>query len=292
MQVLPLRQSDRDDMMWREYLVFVINLMCAGYFIAADEINFQPFFTRGAGLATDAGAERVAYAQETGLHELLRQMFFTVNMAVVRKFYADDETGLGPYEIAPTGIEQKDEAAEDERRIARLNGGLSSLNQELTEQDKPVVRDPVNRDLWERIEAAVLRKAPKLTQDPIHLDEIVSEIYRNHGGKLRQWTDLPVAFSMQQARQQEMQEEQGEEGAGGEEDDGQVPPEFMQQLAGGEQEQGKQGKQEQPEPLRRSLGARVKRGLKKLNPLRWFAGKDAAVDEDGIETLNVYFDER
>jgi len=212
-QYIPLRDNKQDEMMWREFLIFSINLLCGAYHIAAEEINFQAFLTRGASLGDQGGAERVAYAQETGLHDLVRVVFDTLDTAIVSRFYADPQTGIGPYTIVPTGVRQNDEEQQHQRRMDRLNTGLTTPNEERAETDRLPLRDPDNPELWDRIRERVLALHPDLEQDQQRLDDVVVQVYRKQGGSLRRWTDLPIAPNAQQARMMEMQEEQ--QGAGG-----------------------------------------------------------------------------
>lgn len=292
---IPMRSNQRDDMMWREYLIFAINCLCASFGVAAEEMNFQAFLTRGGVMTGEGGAERVAFAQATGLHNLVRTVFSVINRFIVSRFYADPNTGIGPYIIEPTGVDKEDEEQNHQQRIGRLQAGLSTPNEERAAQDKPPFRDPVNPDLWDKIHEAVLDARPNLQYDPVQFDEVVARNYRKRGGVLRRWTDLPVAENMQQARMQEKQEEQGEQGgmlpgAGAGDEGGEFDMAAMMQQQGAQQQPVPEPEPEQP--VRKSLAKRIWDGARNFISVRLGSvydrgASDLELDLEGIEDLSA-----
>ncbi len=256
MQLLPMRQGQRDDLAWRDYILYCINALCASYYMAAEEINFQTFLTRGGQLTGEGGAERIAFSRETGLHSLLRVIESQViNQPIVRRFYADPATGYGPYEAEFTGKEPVDEDRVHRQRLERVSSGFSALNEERAQTDRAPYRDPKNQNLWDRIHTLALEKIPHLRFDPVRLDEICEGIYRKHAGEFRRWPDLPINATALHARSQEIQEEQGGP-------QGEMPPGLEQMMtgeAGGPQRESEPEHPEQPRGLRARLRSTASR---------------------------------
>lgn len=213
LEYLQLRDTKGQDMMWREWLIFLINLACACYHIAAEEVNFQAFLTRGGGLGDSGGAERVAMAQETGLRTLIQDQEDFVDEATVSKFYPDPENGVGPYRLVFHGLDDEDEEHTHQYALEDVQGGLKTINEIRAIRDEPPVRDPVNTELWDQVRERALALRPELATDPLRLDEVTDKVYRKHHGSYHRWPDMPIGAGALQARSQELQEQQG--GAGG-----------------------------------------------------------------------------
>lgn len=232
-----LRDYQQDDMKMREFSLFFLNMFLANYHIAAEEVNFQAYLTRGGGLQGDQAPERVTEQRRIGLRDLLFGLERLMSKFLVEPWDVDDETGLSPYRGRLQNVERADEAKDQQMMMERLQGGYSTLNAERARRDEPPVRDPVNADLWKAIEDKACEINPKLRYMPVELDEVVAKVYQKHGGKLRDWPDMPIGPNATQARQQEImgeqQDQMGMMGAGGP-GGGPMGPEMAQGGAGGD----------------------------------------------------------
>lgn len=211
LNLLPLRDFQQDDMKFKEFSLFFFNVLLGSFSVAAEEVGFQSYLTRGGQLGASGGAERVATAQSIGLRALLDFFLDWTNRSIVSPFYAEDDGTPGPYVAELQNIDSDDIAQEQRMALERLNSGFTTLNEERAATDRQPYRDPVNRDLWEAIEKRAVRLQPRLENMPIELDQVVAKVYSEHGGEFRQWPDMPLG-SAAMARQQELAGEEWQPG--------------------------------------------------------------------------------
>jgi hypothetical protein len=235
-----LRDYQQDDMKMREFSLFFLNIFLANYHIAAEEVNFQAYLTRGGGLQGDQAPERVAEQQRIGLRDLLFGLERMMSYHLVEPWDFDEATGMSPYRGRLQNVERSDEAKDQEMMLARIAGGYSAVNQERAKRDDPPVRDPKNRALWQALEEKACEMNPRLRYLPVELDELVAKVYQKQGGELRDWPDMPIGPNAAGARQQEIMAEQNQGGmmsAGGPAG-GPMGPEVAQGGAGGGDDMG------------------------------------------------------
>ena len=149
-------------------------------------------------------------ARESSLGPFLGDLAAFFNHNFIGKCYADPQTGEGPYELFFTGARARDKEAVHKRRVESLGAGLTSINREMDKEDMPPFRDPDDPDLWDSVMQRARDTHPEWERDPRYLDQHVAKAYLKLGGKLRRWTDMPIAPSALQAQTQEVQQEQQE----------------------------------------------------------------------------------
>jgi len=205
LELIPLRSGQREDMLWREWLIFLINLACSEFHIAAEEVNFQAFLTRGGVLTQAAGAERVTTAQDTGLRPLVYHLFAYLDRWIVSRFWADPNTGVGPYTIVPEGVDQEDEQAALQADSAAISSGRRTVNEVRQERGEAPYRDPLDDDLWNDCENVIRRRWAEAERYPEAFREKVEQLYRAAGGKFARWPDAPANPTLLQIWMQEHQ---------------------------------------------------------------------------------------
>jgi hypothetical protein len=242
---VPMRPEGQD-MAWRMWMIWQLNAVAAGIGVAAEEINFQAFLSAGGQQSGTGGEERVVMARESSLPVLLGDMAAWLNNSFISKWYADPQTGEGPYEAYFTGAKTRDKEAQHQRRIANLGAGLTSINREMDKEDSTPFRDPDDPDLWDAVMARAQETHPEWERDPRYLDQQVAKAYRELGGKLRRWTDMPIAPSALQAQMQEEQAEQQAQAAEQGDMSGMGGPEGFGGRGGGEEPPEEQNGPQRP----------------------------------------------
>lgn len=263
LQVIPLKEYDRQDMAWQNWINFLIAACCSVMQISPEEVNFGSFKQSSGGLGEKNDTmDRVVEAKDTGLRDLCYEFEAFIN-ALVGRFFADG-TGWGPYRLFIVGVDEEDEERELKLQEQRLNAGITSPNRILAERDEALFYDPQDPELWDKLKTQLRERAKELghnlDEDPPKFDRMVSELYTEKGGKLRRWPDLPISPNASQARTMEIQGEQqaeaGPDGMGGPEEDEQPgaysPLAFggrfgqQQPNSGVQPQQGPNGRPQQP----------------------------------------------
>jgi hypothetical protein len=279
MQVLQLRNGQREDMMWQNWLVFLINLLSAMYSVAGEEINFQAFLSRG-GFGDTAQPERVTEAKQSGLIPLAHKIKHFVDLHLVAPWWRDSSTGWGPYKFDFEALEPLDEERELKLAGERANLGLRSVNMMREEMGDAPWHDPLDDELFTSSEKVVREKYPQMEyKEPDTFRETCERVYEEAGGKFARWTDAPAGGQVLNIWQQEHASEIQQQPEGGEGDFPGAPmagmpgPEGMpgQEPQPGEQEQGPEDEQQQPEP----------EGQQYRLPLASQQGDEGEVDDRG-----------
>jgi len=252
LKILPMRNNQHEDVAWRDLMSLLMNMACASFGVAAEEVGFQSFLTRGGLQTGTGGAERVATAQDTGLRSLLYATEGGLSRGLVEPFFPDPATGLGPFKLIFEGLDVEDDDRSLDRATRRMASGLTSVNEERAERDDAPVRDPQDPDLHEKCRRELLERCDELETDAEMLAELTAELYEKRGGKWLRWPEIPISPSTLQLRMQEQQElAQAEQAEQAEQPFDPNAPDVlhgaMEQLAGHEREEAAQGAREGPQ---------------------------------------------
>lgn len=130
---VPFQQNTKD-MEWKEWVYYLIKLICAIFQISPEEINFDISKTGTGGLGTDSGgkhAEIRKMFKETGIRPMLRFLQGIINQQII-KYYNPDYYKKYVFEFVGLNIEQKNEEIE---RIVKEVQHYKTVNEIRAEQD-------------------------------------------------------------------------------------------------------------------------------------------------------------
>ncbi len=189
---IPFRTKERDDMYWRQWLIYLINIICAALDVAAEEVGFQAFLSAGGQQTGTGGDQRVNQSRWTGLRTLMEQLEGLLNRRVVSRFFPDS-TGYGPYRLRFVNLVPRDEERERKFETDDLASGMLTVNTAHVARGERPVKDPIDRDLAER----VMRGMEKHRSDLQHDDrdkflDLYERTYEQEGGKWAMWPDAPT----------------------------------------------------------------------------------------------------
>lgn len=203
----PLRDRSKEDMQWRDWIIFLINLACATYRVASEEVGFQAVLTRGGEQSATGGQQRVDSARESGFLSVADTMEAELDRSLIMPFYADEKTGVGPYKLEFVGKSPENEELKHRFSNEMISTGRRTLNDQRKLDDMAPYRDPITMELWNRIKNTVLDEHPEYKHDDVALDEVCDRLYRQYGGEYRPWTDMPLNQAAISLRYQMTQEE-------------------------------------------------------------------------------------
>ena len=234
-QFIPL--GDRPpDMQWERFIVFSINGLCNMYQIAPQEVGFQAFAMNKNTLQEADPQTEIIHGEDSGFVPLMVSFEDYFNQAVVNKF--DD----GAWKFVWKQLGHENEERANKLRKERMEIGYTASEEERTWGNRPIKRIPLEIDKWAQAQAEVLKKSPKVAQDPDKFYQAISELYVQAGGVWSAATMTPLSPSiMQYVGQEQMQLQQLQGQAqqqqmqqGGE----QPPPDAQDGQQGAPQEQG------------------------------------------------------
>jgi len=203
----PFRQTEKQDMYWRNWMVFLLNLIFAEYHVAAEEGNFQAFLSAGGMQSGTGGEARVSTMRWTGLRDTANTVEASINRHVVSRFYPDS-TGIGPYRIEFVNVVPRDEEKQRQAEQLDLQGGLKSVNAILAARDERPIKDPKDRELWRRIAKAIDKLYPDLKRrNPVKYLDLQEEVYEREDGDWCLWPDAPQNGFLNQIWSQEHEED-------------------------------------------------------------------------------------
>lgn len=191
--------AERQDMMWKEYLSFVLAALTSVCGIALEELGFQSFVTQQGTLSNPDPYSRIENSQDKGLVPLLELCKGTLNevVAIIEP--------SGDYEIDLMAMRPRDAAQESQLRRERLDT-YTTVNEERTWEDLPPRRIPINLPLWRKTER-IVREG---WEAKVPLDELIDgmhEVYYKAGGEYSIVDMLPTNLSQQQIVTQEIGED-------------------------------------------------------------------------------------
>jgi len=230
----PFRNAEREDMLWKNWIVFLINVAFSMFHIAAEEGNFQAFLTVGGQQTGTGGDARVSNMRWTGLRTNAQKLENLLNRNIVSHFHADS-TGSGPFEFECANIIPRDEDRERQADLDDLNAGLATVNDILARRDLPELRDPKDMDLWDRVQRRVKMRKPQMYwRYRQHYRALCEEVYETMGGKWCLWPNAPANSTLNYMYSQEHQDDVAPQQDPGEQwqqsQAGGPPPEFMQNV--------------------------------------------------------------
>ena len=274
LQYTPFRQTDKQDMFWRNWIVFLLSALASLYNVAMEEMNFQAFLTVGGLQSGTGGEQRVATLRSTGFRNNMTSLEAVFDRRIVAPFWADS-TGIGPYGFRWVNLVPRDEERERQAQVQDLNAGILSINEVRALRDQREIRDPVDRELYLRLWDELRAHNPKLYHHRDEFLDVLERRYEKRGGKWALWPEAPMSPSALQVYQQEHQgdlgpdvpeQEQVAPGAGDEQQQGTDPAamqaqfqQFQQQAAGGQRPAPKQastGPDDRDEPQAAEDGVR------------------------------------
>lgn len=276
MNYLPFRQTEKQDMYWKNWLSFLMAVACAVYHVAAEDVNFQAFLTVGGMQTGTGGDERVRQQRSKGFFSIMGDLADTLNLRIVSRFYADS-TGYGPYRLRWRNLVPTDEEKERQYDTQDLQNGVLTINEVRARRDMRPIKDPLDRALYQKIEQYVADEYKDIARYRDRYLDLCERIYENKGGKWAMWPDAPVNAGLQMIWQQEHeqdlapQQDEGDQWLGAQQ--GGPPQNFQDmmqvrqwqhaQKGGGEQDQA--GGEQEPEPqqqaappgMQKSVGGKV-----------------------------------
>ncbi|MGD9496253.1 MAG: hypothetical protein AB7Y46_08080 [Armatimonadota bacterium] len=198
-QFLNLRDSQRVDMYWERWITWLVSVACAMFGMSPEEVNFQSF--RGAGNALQEAdpATRITQGHDQGFVPLMLDLAQFITEIIQRI----DERFVFRWR----NLHRLDERAELELVERKMDRGLLTVNQARMELNYEPIRDPLDRDLWRRIENEVKCKWPALKSDRSERERVTRQLYEHFGGKFALWPDVPgIPHLVAQIYVQEMQQ--------------------------------------------------------------------------------------
>ncbi len=206
-QWIPLGERP-SDMQWRDFIVLCINVLCSLYKISAEEVGFQSFLTRQATLQEADPETRILHGEDTGFVPLMESLAAFINEHIVSKF--DD----GKWRFVWRELGRENEMRASELRQRRLAMGFTSIDEERIWADKPLRRLPLDLELWNRTQRAILRKHPELLHDSDKLWRRTELLYVAQGGTFSLATQVPISPQILQVWQMELSARQQAEATG------------------------------------------------------------------------------
>lgn len=189
-QFLSVRNDADLGMFWEKWISWLVNAICAAFGMAAEEIGFQSFRQSGAGALTEADpTTRILQGQDVGFVPL---MSFIENWL--------NETVIWPIDrnlaLRWQNLHERDESRELADIQTRLNLGMLTVNQALAERNEPEIKDPLDLDLYRRIEVRAVKQWPVLQGDVAERTRVTRQIYEHlmdERGKspYARWPDAP-----------------------------------------------------------------------------------------------------
>ena len=209
-QFLNLRMNTQIDMYWERWLSWITTVICALYGMAPEEIYFQSFRGVTQALQEADPATRIQQGHDTGFVPLMTHIATFINENVIWRIDED-------FEFQWQNLDPHDEQRELNLIQMRLNAGMLSINEARAERDEPEIKDPLDPELYRRIEQRVQRKWPDLRGDAVECQRVTRQIYESLGGRYARWPDAPgmPSIIMQLYMQEAMSAGSEGEGAGG-----------------------------------------------------------------------------
>ncbi len=198
----PFRQTEKQDMYWKNWLSFLMAVACSLYHVAAEDVNFQAFLTVGGMQTGTGGDERVRQQRSKGFFSIMGAAEDLINRRVVMRFFADS-SGVGPYRCRWRNLVPTDEEKERQYDEQDLQSGVLTVNEVRARRDMRPIKDPIDRELYQKIERYVTDNYPDVARYDDRFKDLVERIYENKDGKWAMWPDAPVNAGLQMIWQSE-----------------------------------------------------------------------------------------
>ena len=136
-QWLPL-QANLKDMEWKEWMYYLIRMICAAFQISPQEINFD-ITKEGSSMGDGGGRQQaiVSHFKETGVRPLLRWLEDIVNKEFI-KYYNEDY--YNKYVFKFVGLSLEDEKSEIDRLVQEVQY-YKTINEVRKERDLDEIDD-------------------------------------------------------------------------------------------------------------------------------------------------------
>ena len=245
--------QDKGDMFWKDYVWFLVNLMCAALTISPEEMGFQGFSNKSSSLGEANPQAKITQSQAKGLYNHLLWLadFGTDLVNIIEP--------SGEFALFFDSMDDRDVARELEMAEKRMRVGLTLPCAEQSAQDEPIMKIALDRDLWEKCRKEIGDKAKGDAGEEIIDDAAVEKLYEEKDGKYSIAPFLPIEPTMQGVVIQELQaagyfgqpQDQMGPGDGG----GQGQP-WQEAQQGAPQGQESPQQEDRPEWLDKSLAAK------------------------------------
>jgi hypothetical protein len=154
-----------------------------------------------------------------------------INRRIVSRFWSD-KSGQGPYRFRWTNLEAREETQDQEKQLQEMQGGLYVPQDLRRMRDERLIRDPLDRDLYQRIERWIKRNRRDIYRQQDKFNDLLEQVYENAGGEWALWPEAPVHPMLMTIWQAEHEQAEGR----GEEQEGE-PDEAAAMEMGPEEEE-------------------------------------------------------
>ena len=203
------------DMHWEKWMQFLVLIICTSYQMAPEEINFVSQRATGSALQESDPASRLQHSEDKGRIPRMRSLEDFLDRALVQGYKRGPGGKPGPYRLQWTGLRRQAERQALELAQMRMESGLSRPVDERAERNEPPIKDPLDRDTYQRLELRATELRPDLEhEDPEKYRRWVDDAYVEHDGEWALWPEAPVSPYQNQLWAQEHAEDLG----GGDED--------------------------------------------------------------------------
>lgn len=190
---------ERQDMMWQNYIQFVVGCFSATLGIAPEEMGFTSIGGNSGTLNNPDPASRITQGRDKGLIPLLEAGEQTLTELVQL------EEPSGDFEVRLSGMHPRDAMQESQLRQQRLDT-YTTVDEERARDDMPPRRIPINVKKWRTVNR-VLNDGWREKVDSDELEEAKLDIYYQLGGEFSLVDKLPTNLTQQQIVTQEMGDE-------------------------------------------------------------------------------------
>ena len=187
---------ERQDMMWQNYIQWVIGGICAVCMIAMEEMGLTSPMSASGSLNNPDPHSRIASSQDKGLVPLLE-----LCCAICNEILSLIEPS-GEFEVQFESMRPRDAAQEADLRQRRLDT-ITTVDEERAWEDLPKRRIPVDVDLWNACKRICVTGWSKQFDDQ-EIDEVSHEIYYKGGGEYSMSGMIPTNPAQANVVMQEM----------------------------------------------------------------------------------------
>lgn len=194
----------RQDMMWQNYIQWVLGGICAVCTIAMEEMGFTSPMSGAGTLNNPDPQSRISNSQDKGLVPIVELCFEILNdiLELIEP--------SGEFIIQAQNLRPRDAALEADLRQRRLDT-ITTVDEERAWEDLPKRRIPKHVDLWNLCRRVCVEGWGKQFDDQ-ELDEGAHEIYYKAGGEYSISGMIPTNPAQSQIVMQEMGSELSPEG--------------------------------------------------------------------------------
>ena len=284
----PFRQTEKQDMYWRQWMIYLLNVAYALFHVAAEEGNFQAFLTAGGQQSATGGEQRVSQMRWTGLRTTMQKLESCLNHNIVRHFWADGD-GYGPYRLRFLNVITRDEERDRRLDIEDINAGLRTINEVRISRDERPYKDALDTAKMREIEAFIREKREGLEySNPIRFQDLADRMYELMDGKWAMWPDAPVQGTLNMIWAQEhapdLEPEVDEDDAWVQAQQQGPPQGFQEKMDVAQWKHAQNQQQQQPDEDDQDSNAE-EQGPEDAQERNWLQEREAKPDQGGAKPV-------